>query len=117
VDSSWDEIDRLMADIVASGNPYPAALKAMGAAMSSGSDLLGGVYLIWGSLTDGVELHPEDSAKYLNQMRQAAENGSTSKTTKPAVSGLITGSTTCAATPVRRLTRSAGPLCDSWAVA
>jgi hypothetical protein len=73
VDSIWDEIDGLMADIVDADNPYPVALQAMGAAMSRGSDLLGGVYLIWGSLTDRVELHPEDTDKYHKLMRQAAE--------------------------------------------
>lgn len=76
MDSIWDEIDGLMAQIVDADNPYPIGLKAMGAAIptaTSDSDLLAGVYLIWGSLTDGVELHPEDSAKYLKRMRQAGE--------------------------------------------
>jgi hypothetical protein len=76
VDSVWDEIDGLMAQIMDGDDPYPVGLKAISVAMSranSESDLLGGIYLIWGSLTDGVELHPEDSPKYLQQMRQAAE--------------------------------------------
>jgi hypothetical protein len=46
VDSIWDEIDGLMAQIVDADNPYPIGLKAMGAAMptaTSDSDLLAGV--------------------------------------------------------------------------
>ncbi len=65
-----------MGQIRNADNPCPLGIKAMGVAMSSAnseSDLLGGVYLIWGSLTDGVELHPGDSPKYFRQMRQAAE--------------------------------------------
>lgn len=75
MDSIWDEIDRLMLQMIDADDPYQLGLSAMGAAMlgTSKSDLQGGVYLIWGSLTDGVELHPEDSAKYLTLMRQAAE--------------------------------------------
>jgi hypothetical protein len=113
VDSIWDEIDGLMAQIVDADNPYPIGLKAMGAAIptaTSDSDLLAGVYLIWGSLTDGVELHPEDSANTSNGCAKPARNGSISKMTTRAATGLTTGSTTCAATPGKTPdARSAGP--------
>jgi hypothetical protein len=68
------EVDALIAQIPRAVDPYEVALEVMRGAseviVASGGG--GSLYTLWACFTDWVELQPEERAKALSSMRQAA---------------------------------------------
>ena len=70
---------RIQADmstiVAADGDPYEAAWRIWGEAMSAASeshDIMWPLWLLWGALTDWVEVKPDDALVARETMRRAA---------------------------------------------
>ena len=69
-----DELDRLMARIARTEDPYSLGIEAMGAVVDAipHSLIASHVYRLWGELTDRYELKPEKRFETQGVMRCAA---------------------------------------------
>lgn len=69
-----NELDALIAQAPTAEDPYEVGLAIMSAAVEPmlTSDIASRQYVLWGGLTDRLELKPEEGADALTAMRQAA---------------------------------------------
>lgn len=69
-----NDLDVLIAQVPTAENPYKVGLDIMSAAVEPmrTSDIASRQYVMWGGLTDWLELKPEEEAEALAAMRRAA---------------------------------------------